>query len=241
MRLLIIRHADPDYEKDSLTEKGWREAELLSEKLKNEKIDYFYVSPLGRARDTASLTLNKTNQTAKTCKWLREFHSPVKDPESGKRRIPWDLYPDYLLQNKDLFDSEKWNKTSLMKSGKVGKEYERVSTELDILLRVHGYKRSGLFYSVEKSNSDTLALFCHFGVECVLLAHLLNIPPVCLWQGLCAAPSSVTTLYTEERKDGTAAFRCASFGDTSHLYVGNEPPAFAGRFCETFDIAEQRH
>ena len=33
MKLLIIRHADPDYEKDTLTEKGWREAELLSNRL----------------------------------------------------------------------------------------------------------------------------------------------------------------------------------------------------------------
>ena len=37
MKLLIVRHGDPDYEKDSLTEKGWREAEYLAEKL--EKID----------------------------------------------------------------------------------------------------------------------------------------------------------------------------------------------------------
>ena len=31
MKLMIIRHGDPDYVHDSLTEKGWREAELLSE------------------------------------------------------------------------------------------------------------------------------------------------------------------------------------------------------------------
>ena len=32
MKLLIVRHGDPDYSIDSLTEKGWREAELLSKK-----------------------------------------------------------------------------------------------------------------------------------------------------------------------------------------------------------------
>ena len=37
MRLLMIRHGDPDYEKDSLTETGWREAELLARRL--EKLD----------------------------------------------------------------------------------------------------------------------------------------------------------------------------------------------------------
>ena len=28
MRLIIVRHGDPNYEIDSLTEKGWREAEI---------------------------------------------------------------------------------------------------------------------------------------------------------------------------------------------------------------------
>ena len=41
MRILIVRHGDPDYEIDSLTEKGWVEAGHLSERLASEKIDAF--------------------------------------------------------------------------------------------------------------------------------------------------------------------------------------------------------
>ena len=33
MRIMIVRHGEPDYDRDSLTEKGWREAEYLSERL----------------------------------------------------------------------------------------------------------------------------------------------------------------------------------------------------------------
>ncbi len=33
MKLMIIRHGDPDYSIDSLTEKGWREAEYLADRL----------------------------------------------------------------------------------------------------------------------------------------------------------------------------------------------------------------
>ena len=29
MKIIFIRHGEPNYEIDSLTEKGWREAELL--------------------------------------------------------------------------------------------------------------------------------------------------------------------------------------------------------------------
>ncbi|MFR2935372.1 MAG: histidine phosphatase family protein, partial [Ruminococcus sp.] len=55
MKLLFIRHGDPDYEIDSLTEKGWKEAALLAERVSQLEVKTFYVSPLGRARDTASL------------------------------------------------------------------------------------------------------------------------------------------------------------------------------------------
>lgn len=57
MKLIIIRHGDPDYTVDSLTPTGWKEAELLSERISGMNIKDFYVSPLGRARDTASCTL----------------------------------------------------------------------------------------------------------------------------------------------------------------------------------------
>jgi probable phosphoglycerate mutase len=56
MKLLIVRHADPDYSIDSLTPTGWIEAELLSHRLAKLDVKAFYTSPLGRAKDTASLT-----------------------------------------------------------------------------------------------------------------------------------------------------------------------------------------
>ena len=48
MRIIIVRHGDPNYELDTLTETGWREAELAAEYLAKLRIKAFYVSPLGR-------------------------------------------------------------------------------------------------------------------------------------------------------------------------------------------------
>ena len=101
--------------------------------------------------------------------------------------------------------------------------------------------RDGKYYKAENANSDTIVLFCHFGLECVLLSHLLNVSPMVLWHGTCAAPTSVTTVYTEERREGIASFRIAAFGDTSHLYVADQEPSFSGRFCECFSFDHQRH
>ena len=96
MRILIIRHGDPDYERDSLTEKGWREAALLAERISALEVKAFYVSPLGRARDTASLTLQKMNREAIVYDWLREFPPQINRPDvkGGHKAIVWALSYD---------------------------------------------------------------------------------------------------------------------------------------------------
>ena len=239
MRLLIIRHADPDYAIDSLTEKGHREAALLAERLSKEKIDAFYVSPLGRARDTAGYTLRKIGREAQVCDWLREFPAVIDKPnEQGD--IAWDWMPADWTAYPEFFDRERWMHHPAMEAGGVPALYADVCTGLDALLENHGYKREGAYYRAVRANRETVALFCHFGLACVLLSHLLNVSPMILWHGFCAAPSSVTTLYTEEREEGVAYFRAAAFGDTSHLYAKAEAPAFSARFCETFD-SDERH
>lgn len=240
MKILIIRHADPDYENDSLTEKGFKEAHLLTQRLLEEKPSAVYCSPLGRAKKTAEEYLGLTGIKSKTYFWLKEFFAPVKLPD-GSKGIPWDLYPAFVNKTPELLNQGQWTDTKIMKSGLVGHQYSKVIKGFDKLLKAHGYERDGLYYKVNRANTDTIMLFCHFGVECVLLSHLMNVSPVALWQGLCAAPSSVTTIYTEEREKGYAHFRCASFGDISHLYKSGEEPAFAARFCEIYDDMTQRH
>lgn len=242
MKLLIVRHGDPDYTIDSLTEKGWKEAEYLSEKLSRMKLDYFYVSPLGRAKDTASCTLKKMNRTAVECEWLREFDVFIDRPDVTDRKIIlWDWLPQDWTQDERFFRYDRWFENERMVAADAKGYYDHVTGKFDELLAKHGYVRDGHYYRAEKANEDTLVFFCHFGLECVLLSHLLNVSPMVLWHGMCAAPSSVTTVNTEERREGIASFRVSSFGDISHLYVHNELPAFAARFCETYDNKEQRH
>lgn len=242
MRLLIIRHGDPDYENDTLTEKGWREARLLAEKLCKMDIQNFYVSPLGRAKATASCTLEKMNRTAATHEWLREFAPSVKRPDvTDRRSIAWDWLPQDWTNETCFYDRNLWSTHPVMEEGAVGAEYQWVTDHFDKLLAEHGYARKGSIYQAEKPNRDTLAFFCHFGVECVLLSHLMNISPMILWHYTAAAPTSVTTIYTEERREETAIFRVSSFGDISHLYVAGEEPSFSARFCETYDDKSERH
>ena len=242
MRLLIVRHGDPDYSIDSLTEKGWKEAEYLSERLSKLDVKDFYVSPLGRAKDTASFTLKKMNRTAVECDWLREFDVLIDRPDvTDRQKRLWDWLPQDWTQDERFYQYDHWYENERLQQSDAKGYYDYVTGKFDKLLAEHGYVREGHYYRVEKPNEDTLVFFCHFGLECVLLAHLIGASPMVLWHGFCAAPSSVTTVNTEERREGIASFRISAFGDISHLYVHDEPSAFAARFCEMYSNTDERH
>jgi len=242
MRILFIRHGDPDYVNDSLTEKGFVEAELLSQRLVNEKIDYYYVSPLGRAKDTAKYTLSKKGARAIECDWLREFEVPIWRPDvKDKKMIMWDWLPQDWCSYEDFYDYNKWDTHPVLKEADAIDEYRRVTGEFDRLLEKHGYVRKGHCYNAVKSNNDTIAIFCHFGVTCIMLSHLMSISPMILLHGLCAAPSSVTSVLTEERREGIANFRMNSYGDVTHLLAAGEKASEAARFCECFKNELERH
>ena len=53
MLLYIIRHGDPIYETDSLTEKGKLQAEQVGKRMLDAGIDRIFTSPMGRAKMTA--------------------------------------------------------------------------------------------------------------------------------------------------------------------------------------------
>lgn len=169
MKLLIVRHGDPDYTIDSLTPKGWKEVDYLSEKLAKLDVKAFYVSPLGRAKDTASLTLKKMNRTATEEPWLREFDARIHRPDvPEKEMISWDWLPQDWTAEPHFYLPDEWWKVPVMMDGHVKEEYDWVTTNFDALLASHGYVRDGLTYRAEHANNDTIVFFCHFGLECVL-------------------------------------------------------------------------
>lgn len=213
MRLILIRHGDPNYEKDCLTEKGKREAALLAQRTARWKVDDVYVSPQGRARETAEPSLNNWQKEAVTLAWAREF---VVD-----HKIVWDYLPDEWTADGENFCENDWVK--LPRTSFAREEYENVCKNLDALLADYGYRREGRLYRVDKPCEKTLVVFCHFGISMMFLSHLLNLPAMALLHGFCLPTTSVTVLNTEERKEGFAYFRTERLGDTTHLFVGGEP------------------
>ena len=189
-------------------------------------------------KDTASFTLKNAGREAEILPWLREFDAPVLDPETGKRRIPWDFLPDVLDANRDLYDNNLWTKNPIMQTGNMDENYHFVTDGLDALLARYGYVRDGYRYhaSDETNREAVIVCFCHLGVTCVALSHLLNMTPVQLWQGMFLAPTSVTIVGTEERKPGEVYFRCQTVGDVHHLLSAGEPVSYYGAFNDPFQF-----
>ncbi len=240
MRLILIRHAEPNYEIDSLTERGFIEAQALSKRISRLDVTAFYCSPLGRAQRTAEPLLKAMERSAETLDWLREFSPKVKKPWKEKEGCAWDWLPGVWCERDNFYERDGWYREQEFLDASVKEAYDEVTEGLDRLLARHGYERHGGYYRAVKPNRDTIVLFCHFGVMAVMLSHLFGVSPMTLWHGTCALPSSVTILDTEERREGIAYFRMNAFGDTSHLYANGIEPSFAARFCETYD-SDERH
>ena len=54
MLLYIVRHGEPDYVTDTLTERGKLQAEAVGRRIFDSGINQIYASPMGRARQTAA-------------------------------------------------------------------------------------------------------------------------------------------------------------------------------------------
>ncbi|MBO5927081.1 MAG: histidine phosphatase family protein, partial [Clostridia bacterium] len=123
MKITIIRHAEPDYPNNTLTEKGFKEADILGYYLKNEKIDYIYSSPLPRAKYTAEgiVKYNKT-KTYKVYDFLMEFSPYI-----------WDRSPTFLSSDERIYDKNTWVAVGPFNNSETVKNYEWVKREFNAL------------------------------------------------------------------------------------------------------------
>lgn len=242
MRIIFIRHGDPDYANDALTEKGKREAVLLSKRVAAwNDITQIYCSPLGRAKETASYSLERLARDAVTYPWMREFSYFIDDPVTKRHGVPWDFMPEYWTEIDEMFDKEHWKDTEIYQSNpELVPAYEEVCTGIDGILHNYGYDRYHNYYKTTHEKTPdkqdaTIVIFCHLGVTCVMMSHILGISPVVLFHSLYLAPTSVTVLASEERMPGRTFFRAQMIGDTKHLSDNGEPVSGAGYFTDVFE------
>ena len=261
MKLVFIRHAEPDYINDSLTEKGDREARALSKRIALWNVTKAYVSPQGRAIQTASYSLKALGIEAETLPFLHEFSYRVTDPVTGRKGVPWDFVASDWTEYDCMFNQgDAFIKYPCIASNsEIPVRYSEVINGLDNILKEFGYIREKKYYrninakerflrstvsddNKVRNNSPfddpqkepVILFFCHLGVTLLMMSHLLNIPFETLTHGIFLPSSSITVLSTEERWSNEAYFRAQVIGDCNHLYAAGEAISPAGSFAEPF-------
>lgn len=235
MHLYIIRHADPCYDPDSLTETGHREAEALAPRLRDFGVNYVYSSPMVRAKQTASYTAKMQGLEIIEKEWLKEL-SHIHIKQNGKDYSIWDTFGETIRSGRPFPDHKDWFKRAPFDKTNIGDLWLEFRKLADGFIAEHGYTRVDGRYRIDRSNHDRIALFCHNGTLLMFLAHLLEIPPSMVWSGFYCWPSSVTDIYFDERSDQWAVPRALHVADVSHLIsAGLKPQARGmGDRCEEY-------
>ena len=227
MRLYLIRHADPDYENDTITPAGHLEAQALAKRMKSIGLDRLYSSPLGRAKATAKYTADALGMQASIEEWSCEvagsyYHgSPGTEVREAPKRVTvWDTPGEIIRAKKNPWPTEQtWNEIDPESAAIVRDKFDGIQKCSDTFLANLGYERQDSRFKIVKANCDRVALFCHNGTISFLLAQLLEIPISLVWSGFWHAPTAVTTILFEERSKDWAIPRALSVADTSHLYA----------------------
>ena len=219
MRLYIIRHADPDYPNNTITDRGHREAQALAQRMAKASLARIYSSPLGRARDTARYTSELTGLEAEILPWTAELSMDYIDDVDGRPTAAWNVAGEVVRGGQQQPTRQSWPQLSVLR----GYDYRARMAELgdasDAFLAEFGYRRAGGVYEAVAPNDEAIAVFCHAGFGVSWLAHLLELPMTLAWCGLFWAPTAVTTVVMERRTPAIAVPRALAIGDTSHIYA----------------------
>ena len=130
-----------------LNENGINQAKMLCEKLKNEKIDIIYASPLARAKQTAEIINSAHNVEIVLDDRLMEFYAGVRQGQ------------DFYSWSQDRIDAFRAHPEDF------GAE-----SNIDFFTRVVEF-----FSEIEDSDKNIL-IVSHGGVGCILMSYFNGIP-----------------------------------------------------------------
>ncbi len=215
MRIVFVRHGDPDYEHDCITPKGKLQAEAVSKRLLKENICEIYSSTCGRALQTAKYTSDKLGLEIKELDWMREIGWGGKDLVLDGH--PWTL-SDRLIDQDDFdFLKNDWREHPYFKGNQAVEYYDDISKNFDELLKAHGYIHQGRRFLCSKKNEKTIAVFSHGGSAACVFSHLLSIPWAYFLSVFLYNVTSVSVLNFPSEEGKFVHPRMELFNDCGHL------------------------
>jgi len=226
MLLYIIRHADPIYNPDSLTELGHKQAEALARRLAVNGLDKVYSSPNMRAQMTAKPTCERLGLEYEIEKWMsedlawRDFSCKIDDD-----KYSWVFHRQnsQIKYDKTIEAGDKWYESQYFSQVNAKEGYRRIAECSDEFIERLGYKRKDGGYEIIHANDERVAAFCHQGFGMLWLSYLLDIPPHLFLSTFDITHSGVTILEFKNYEDDYTAPKCLCLSDISHIYQSGLP------------------
>ena len=220
MLLYIIRHGDPNYALDCLTEKGKLQAEAVGKRIAASGIDRIFSSPMGRARETAAPACRLLGKEAVIEEWTHEIEDErLTDYPDGKRTSISNLQNTLFLENGgiDLPFDKAFEQPALART-QMDKACSFIWENGKDFLERLGYREENGVYRILQPNEEKVALFCHAAFSRAWISMLLHIPLHIMWAGLDYCHTGVTIIHFKNYENGFTAPRCLCYNDLSHFY-----------------------
>jgi probable phosphoglycerate mutase len=218
MEFILIRHAQPEWVKDGksivnppLSDLGFRQADLLGERLRDDRFDHVFVSPLLRACQTAEPFLKHHARPQVIEPWLEEIREPAWHGQPAEVTVK--AYNDDAKAN----SIDRWS--GLTGGEPVSEFVARIRSGCADFLARHGVRRQDSLLPVwDIDDPQTSFVFvAHAGTNSVIICHLLGLEPTPWeWERFVIGHASMTTIKAIKLGDGYT-FSLQNLSDLEHL------------------------
>lgn len=236
MIFYYVRHGDPVYEPDSLTELGHKQASALSKRFSIYGLDEIYSSSSIRAQQTAEPTCNILKKEKVLLPWAHEgliYRDLSIVNENGKR--DW-FYKNEkyikLLNSKEVKDlGSSWYTHPTFSGMPFESCAQNVDNEVDKFFLSLGFKhdRENGCYNLVKKNEKRIALFAHEGFGRLFMSSVLDIPYPLIATKFEFGHSSVSVIYFDESNNNIYP-KVLQWSNDSHLYKEELLTGFQNKF-----------
>ena len=223
MLLYIVRHGDPIYETDTLTERGKLQAEAVGKRMFDAKIDKIFSSPMGRAKETADPACRLLGLEKIIEPWAHEIGDERLTPfPDGKLKSVSFVQNTYYRENGNInLPYERSYECQGINQSRMKDAVERIEKCGNEFLERLGYKEENGIYKILRNNEEKVALFCHAAFGRAWISTLLHIPLHIMWSSFAYTHTGVTVIEFANNENGITAPRCLCYSDISHLYASN--------------------
>ena len=221
MLLYIVRHGDPIYVTDTLTELGRRQAEAVGKRIFDSKVDRIFSSPMGRAKETADPACRLLGLEKSIEDWTHEIEDERLTPfPDGKMKSISVLQNTCFRENGNIsLPFERSYECQGISESRMKEAVGYIERNGKDFLERLGYREENGVYRILKPNEEKVALFCHAAFARAWISVLLHIPLHIMWSSFDYTHTGVTVIEFKNNENGITAPRCLCYSDVSHLYA----------------------